>query len=446
MSAISTYLEYIRSKIYAKDVRTAIVNAISQCYDDVNKPALQTEAMQAAVQAKIDSGQMAALTIADGSLEGKKLADKTIATAKIADGAVTSAKLGEKAVTAEKIANGAITKEKLSDDITFETDKTLSVSDMPADAEAVGNAIKGIKPGLSDRAKVALLTCFEHVAWIDTHGQDCYEALEAALYEGVIPKSITATYSSFAHTVYPWDSLESLRPYLTVTAQFDDGTIKNVTNYTLSGTLESEVSTITVAYFNRNAQVDIDVLTDSSLVYYVPSGTKLDGVTRGFDTGIKVADTNKALTILFDVTDEEILTRIRSVILFSDRDNTDKAARYQFFYQSSQSGDTFLKKYGAIGWTSTSTYSNDLPNTAHRIKCAIVHQEGTSDISVYMNIDGAVIKDFITNPGKDMLTEQTIMIGQRPDGGYFWKGTINIFGIYFRALSTTEIKNILGVN
>ena len=50
MSAISTYLEYIRSKIYAKDVRTAIVNAISQCYDDVNKPALQTEAMQAAVQ------------------------------------------------------------------------------------------------------------------------------------------------------------------------------------------------------------------------------------------------------------------------------------------------------------------------------------------------------------------------------------------------------------
>lgn len=74
MSAISTYLEYIRSKIYAKDVRTAIVNAISQCYDDVNKPALQTEAMQAAVQAKIDAGQMAALTIGDGTITAAKLA------------------------------------------------------------------------------------------------------------------------------------------------------------------------------------------------------------------------------------------------------------------------------------------------------------------------------------------------------------------------------------
>ena len=83
MSAISTYLEYIRSKIYAKDVRTAIVNAISQCYDDVNRPALQTEAMQAAVQAKIDSGQMAALTIADGSLTGAKLANGTIPKAKL---------------------------------------------------------------------------------------------------------------------------------------------------------------------------------------------------------------------------------------------------------------------------------------------------------------------------------------------------------------------------
>ena len=125
MSAISTYLEHIRSKIYAKDVRTAIVNAISQCYDDVNKPALQTEAMQAAVQAKINAGQMAALTIADGSLTGAKLANGTISTA--------------------KIANGAITSEKLSNDITFGTDKTLSVSDMPADAKVTGSKILNLE-------------------------------------------------------------------------------------------------------------------------------------------------------------------------------------------------------------------------------------------------------------------------------------------------------------
>ena len=210
MSAISTYLEYIRSKIYAKDVRTAIVNAISQCYDDVNKPALQTEAMQAAVQAKINAGQMAALTIADGSLTGAKLANGTIPTSKIADGAittakiadgavtgakvgtgaltgvniankaigttkiddsavtwqklapqavhtteiadgaVTSAKLGNVAVTTVKIANKAITKEKLADDVVPDVDPTLLVSGMPADAKVVGDEIADLKSDLSE--------------------------------------------------------------------------------------------------------------------------------------------------------------------------------------------------------------------------------------------------------------------------------------------------------
>ena len=98
MSAISTYLEYIRSKIYAKDVRTAIVNAISQCYNDVNAPALQTEAMEAAVQAKIDAGEMAALTIGDGT------------------------------ITAAKFANGVI-------------DNTLTQTGAAADAKAVGDAV-----------------------------------------------------------------------------------------------------------------------------------------------------------------------------------------------------------------------------------------------------------------------------------------------------------------
>lgn len=165
MSAISTYLHQIITAIWAKDVRQAIHDAISQCYDDVNKPALQTAAMQAAVQAKIDAGEMASYTVADGSFAGSKLADgavttakladtsvstakiidKAVTTAKLADGSVTTDKLANKAVTTAKIADGAITKEKLSDDITLETDKTLSVSDMPADAKAVGDRLTAVE-------------------------------------------------------------------------------------------------------------------------------------------------------------------------------------------------------------------------------------------------------------------------------------------------------------
>ena len=137
MSAISTYLHQIITAIWAKDVRQAIHDAISQCYDDVNAPALQTEAMQAAVQAKIDAGEMAALTIADGSLTGAKLANGTIPNAKIAD--------------------GAITRDKLSSEIEF----------------------------FPEEAKTALLACFAHVAWTDEHGQDYYDALESALYPNI---------------------------------------------------------------------------------------------------------------------------------------------------------------------------------------------------------------------------------------------------------------------
>lgn len=156
MSSIATYLNQILRSVYGKDVRQAIHDAISQCYDDVNAPALQTEAMEAAVQAKIDAGEMAALTIADGSLTGAKLANSTIPTAKIADGAITMA--------------------KLSDDIDLdvETDTTLTQPDVPADAKAVGDALANAFTGesLSDgeSMKFVLSSKYDDFKLVDGYG------------------------------------------------------------------------------------------------------------------------------------------------------------------------------------------------------------------------------------------------------------------------------------
>ena len=41
--------------------------------------------------------------------------------------------------------------------------------------------------GLSGNAKAALLNCFAHVAWVDGHGQDYYDALYEALYQEPTP-------------------------------------------------------------------------------------------------------------------------------------------------------------------------------------------------------------------------------------------------------------------
>lgn len=58
MSSISTYLEYIQTKKWASEVRTAIVNAISQCYSDVSNPTLLTEGIESILGDMVDNGRI----------------------------------------------------------------------------------------------------------------------------------------------------------------------------------------------------------------------------------------------------------------------------------------------------------------------------------------------------------------------------------------------------
>lgn len=58
MSSIQTYLDYIATKIWARDVRTAIINAIQQCYNDVNSPTLLTEGIEGILEDMVDNGRI----------------------------------------------------------------------------------------------------------------------------------------------------------------------------------------------------------------------------------------------------------------------------------------------------------------------------------------------------------------------------------------------------
>ena len=112
--------------------------------------------------------------------------------------------------------------------------------------------------GISDEVKVALLDCFEHVAWTDEHGQEYIDALEAALYPPADLVSISAVYTQ-GGTVYDNATLDSLKTDLVVTAHYDDSTSETVTAYTLSGTLETGTSTITVSYGGKTDTFDVTV-------------------------------------------------------------------------------------------------------------------------------------------------------------------------------------------
>lgn len=118
--------------------------------------------------------------------------------------------------------------------------------------------------GLSDEAKMALLNCFAHVAWVDGHGQDYYDALELSLYPDQYPK-IIAVFNSGLNVIYTADTLDSLKQYLTVTyyeTEESEGTVISSANYTLSGTLVEGTSSIYALYDGLRTTFTINNVVD----------------------------------------------------------------------------------------------------------------------------------------------------------------------------------------
>lgn len=263
--------------MWADEVRESIAHGIEQCYSDVSNPTLQTDALEAALQTKIDEGEMAALTIGDG----------TITTAKIANGAITQAKLDPNIsfeaddeldatstnAVQNKVVAGAISalNESLDDirgsatgsDIgkvlTVKSVANNKVSEWEFTTPESGGG-EGSGDGLSDAIKTAILNCFEHVAWTDNQGQTYYDELEELLFPTGTLTGISVTYSN-QNPVPEGTTLNDLRQYLTVVAYYSGGTSETVNAYTLSGTLTVGTNQITVTYQGKTARFNVQVAT-----------------------------------------------------------------------------------------------------------------------------------------------------------------------------------------
>lgn len=140
--------------------------------------------------------------------------------------------------------------------------------------------------GLTEEVKQALLTVARKVAYIDENGQTYYDALYNALYPPAVLASITASFAQGSHVVYDTDTLESLKPYLTVTGIYDDGSSRAITSYTLSGTLTEGTSTITVTAGCKTATFTVSVTHKVAQV---------TGITAVFTQGSAVIYDNASL-------------------------------------------------------------------------------------------------------------------------------------------------------
>lgn len=113
--------------------------------------------------------------------------------------------------------------------------------------------------GMTATVKAALLGLLEHVAYVDDQGQTYYDALDAALNPVLGVDYITVVFDPGTAVIYNTDELASLKPYITCTAHYEDGTSAVVDTYTLSGTLATGTDTITVTYGGKSAFFTVNV-------------------------------------------------------------------------------------------------------------------------------------------------------------------------------------------
>lgn len=132
--------------------------------------------------------------------------------------------------------------------------------------------------GITDDLRAALIQLAAKVAYIDDGGTGYYQDLYDALYSPSDIDSISAVFNQGTNKVYSTASLDDLKPMLTVFALYDDNTSEVTNNYTLTGTLNSAISTITVSYLGKTTTftVNVTVLSSISAVFTQGSNAVYD--------------------------------------------------------------------------------------------------------------------------------------------------------------------------
>lgn len=112
--------------------------------------------------------------------------------------------------------------------------------------------------GLTASAKDLIIALFRKCAFVTDDAGDCIDELEEEFAGTRVLMNITATMPQ-TYTIYDNQSVEILRNYLTVTAEYDDSSISEVTAYTLSGELTEGTSVINVSYGGLTTTVSVNV-------------------------------------------------------------------------------------------------------------------------------------------------------------------------------------------
>lgn len=299
---------------------------------------------------------------------------------------------------------------------------------------------------LSNEIKQALLQIAEKVAYIDEHGQDYYDDLEAALYQKAVV-SISAVFAQTGVTVYDTDSLDTLRQYLTVTATYDDLSTETINLYTLSGTLTEGTSTITVSF---RGKTDTFIVSNVVHVLYRLSAPFVSDGANSIDTGV-AWELNKqySLAITFSISQfTQFAQATGATPSFIYGDTHGESSGYTAMGEQQITGGSSAGRYV---WGSSFGYDagKNFVDVNQTVKFLFTFDIGSSTYIRNWYIKnvtaGTSNNGTATNP-VTVIKGHNIFLGkQETSGGSAgFKGTISDFTIYDRILTADEITAYMG--
>ena len=271
-------------------------------------------------------------------------------------------------------------------------------------------------------------------------------------------QSITATFTQGSAVIYTDSSLNSLKQYLVVTANYSDGTTQIVPGSTLSGTLTAGTSTITASYGGKTATFSVTVTEpptpSTDPVYALSETTEFNGISDYIDTGLQLMGSNKRkFTIVFDVLDKSIPSSNVQKALFHCMHEVSpwpgNCIQFSYDYKNGNAKELDFDTNSNTSSSSIKVTALPLTSDGVREKFVGIIDFLSGTVKMLANIAGVDYTESDTLPfdiGSTVVTENAL-IGcyQTPTGAKarYWKGTVYDFKIYNYAWSDNEAQAYL---
>ena len=327
--------------------------------------------------------------------------------------------------------------------VAVQTDTTLALSGVAADAKKTGDEISDLKSEITNSmphaVKLALDTILHNVGFKNDDVYTDELATFHAWATAVNLLSISAVFEQGTNVIYDTDSLDSLKQYLTVTASYDDGTSGAVSGYTLSGELAEGTSTITATYEGKSASFNVTV---EHALFTLSSPFESTG-SNYIDTGV-AWETNKQYSLECEFNIDQFGTETAYIY----GDTKAETSKYTALADVQHTSGTNKGKYvwgSGFGFEVSKNFA-DVNQTIRFVFTMDISSSGYTR-NWYIKNETAGTSFDGTQNGTDVLNIKgyNIFIGKQEtsltDNGFV--GTISDFKIFDRILTSAEINSYL---